>query len=106
MTDKVYVGDVGTVIEIDMQEDLSQFTNLQLFIRKPKKDSTEYEVKILDATMKTGSSNGDILQCIIIDGSTSFFDIDGIYYLQPYGEVSGWSGYGDTVQLTVYKQFS
>ena len=33
---KIYIGDVGTAIELDMQENLAGFTSLKLRVRKPK----------------------------------------------------------------------
>ena len=105
MSNKIYVSDLGTVIEIDMQENLTAFTVLKLKVKKPKADGSAYETADWTAAQKSGAGNENILQ-YVASTTTSPFDVDGVYYLQPYGETSGWKGRGETVLLIVYKIFT
>lgn len=105
---KPYVGDEGTVIEIDMQEDLSTWTVLKFYVSKPKSGG-DTEEKVVIASKK-GESGGDeqIMKYVIGSGSGENvvdFDAAGMYYFQPYGEVSGWKGKGDTISFLVYSKY-
>ena len=102
-----YVGDEGTAIEVDMQEDLSSWTNLKFYVKKAKVGGgTEEEEIVVTAVKKAGDGNKQILQYIIGSGTPKIeFDASGRYHFQPYGEISGWKGKGDTISFLVYSKF-
>ena len=100
---KPYVDDIGTKVEIDMQEDLTGWTGLKFLVDKPKATGGREEKTWTAA--KKGSSGGDenILTHTIVSDD---FDASGMYYIQPYGEtVGGWKGKGDTISFMVYPKF-
>ena len=101
---KVYIGDKGTIIELNMQEDLTAFTVLKLFVRKLKADRSGSETLEWVAIQKAGVGNENILQ-YTASVVTSPFDVSGTYVLQPYGETAGWKGYGESYNLVVYNRF-
>lgn len=100
---KPYTGDIGTKIEIDMQEDLTGWTNLKFYVDKPKAAGGR-EQKTWTATKK-GASGGDeniLTHTVVLND----FDAAGVYKIQPYGESSGgWKGRGDTISFTVYSVY-
>jgi len=105
---KPYVGDEGTKIEIDMQENLTSWSNLKFYVSKPKSGGGTEEKVVL--APKKGESGGDeqIMKYTIGSGlgeSVVDFDAPGVYYIQPYGEVSGWKGKGDTISFMVYSKY-
>jgi hypothetical protein len=91
MNEKVFVGDVGTVIRIDMQEALTNLTGEELHVRKPDKTSVVWEGVGL-------TINGNYLEYIILEG-----DIDqaGDYLISPYGTIGIWTGHGETAKMVV-----
>ena len=104
---KPYVGDQATVIEVDMQEDLSSWSNLKFYVKKPKVGGG-MEEKIVNAAQKAGDGNEQIMQYIIGAGSGEAivnFDVAGEYYFQPYGELGSWKGKGDTINFIVYDPY-
>lgn len=91
-----YVGDEGTVIEVDMEEDLTSFTLLQLKVKKVLTGETD----IWTCAVKAGGGDNDnILTYTIVTGD---FNTSGKFVCQPYGEVPGWKGHGDSFEFTVY----
>ena len=92
MADKVYVGDVGTIIDVDCGEVLTTATGQSLKVRKPNGAEV-----VWTATIATNS-----LRHTIIAGDV---DIAGTYLIQPYLTLSGWTGRGKTVTLPVYRYF-
>ena len=99
---KPYVGDIGTRIEIDMQEDLTDWSELKYLVSKPTIAGSREE-KTWTAARK-GDAGGDeeILSHTVVADD---FDAPGMYYVQPYGEVSGWKGKGDTISFMVYSKY-
>jgi len=91
---KIYVGDVGTVILVNMGEDISGATTTNLIVLKPG-DSTEY-------TWSGSVYNDNYLKYTTLSGNIS---VEGEYKLQPYIVLSTWSGKGETVTIRVYDEF-
>ena len=90
---KVYVGDEGTVILIDMQEDISTATTTEINVRNSGGDNT-WTATIYDSNYLKYTTITDDL------------DVDGTYLLQPYLEFpTGWKGKGETVSFEVYEAF-
>lgn len=93
MGNKVYVGDIGTVITLDTNETISTAT------------TTDIKVKKGDGTTATWTgvlSGTDSVTYIVVDGD---FSCSGIYKIQAYVVMSGWSGLGETAEFTVYGAF-
>ena len=97
---QVYVGDVGTIIELDGGVDLSSNTGLEILVKKPSGAEVTWP-----ATLKS------------IDPTKAYFivghgDLDeaGIYKLQLKADLTTptgtWSGLGDTCYLEVRNPFS
>jgi len=92
-TNKVYVGDIGTIIYVDVKETITSATVLQLKVKKP--DEIEYTwAASLEGTTK--------LKYVAISGD---FNQEGIYYLQAYVELPSWKGRGETVSFRVYDTY-
>ena len=105
---KPYVGDEGTAIEIDMQEDLTSWTDLKFHVKKPKVGGGTEEKIVIALKKGAGDNEKQIMQYIIGSGageSIVNFDILGTYYFQPYGKVGSWEGKGDTIKFKVYDKF-
>ena len=90
---RVYVGDIGTIIEIDMQQDISTATSVALYVKKP--DTTE-------VTWTPTVYNNNYLRYTLVSGDV---DIAGVYKIQPYVEFTDWKGMGNTVEFTVYEKY-
>ena len=88
MANKIYVGDVGLEIIIDMQEDISAATTYEMLVLK---NGTEV---IWDASIY----NDRYLKYV-----TEADDLDdaGIYFIQGNLVLGGWSGLGETVTFVV-----
>jgi len=93
-----YVGDIGTKIEINMGEDITGWQT-DKFTYKVKKGDNSTDT--WTATVKGGGGAGDnTLTYTVVSGD---FDVEGIYYITPYGENgSGWKGHGRTIKFRVY----
>lgn len=93
MGNKMYVGDIGTVITLDTNETISSATTTNIEVRKG--DGT--------ITTWTGSLSGtDSVTYTTVDGD---FSCSGIYKVQAYVVMSGWSGLGETAEFQVYAAF-
>lgn len=93
MGNKIYVGDIGTVITLDTNETISNAT------------TTDIKVKKGDGTVTTwsGSLSGtDSVEYTVIDGDLS---CSGVYKIQAYVVMPDWSGLGETAEFTVYDVF-
>lgn len=94
-----YVGDEGTVIEVDMEEDLTGFTKLELRVKKVLTG----EIVTWDCDVKVGGGDNDNIMIYTI--VTDDFNTSGKFICQPYGEMTGWKGHGDSFEFTVYNLF-
>lgn len=93
MANKIYVGDLGLEIIIDMHEDISEATTYEMLVLK---DGTE-------VTWAASIYNDRYLRYI-----TAAVDLDvaGTYFIQ--GNLlfpGGWSGLGETVTFVVNKKW-
>jgi len=93
-----YVGDVGTIIEVDMDEDLTAYTTLKLKVKK----KLSGDVEEWDCTQKAGVGNENIMTYTIVADD---FDTSGKYVCQPYGVRPTWSGHGDSFEFTVFNLY-
>ena len=82
MTEKIYIGDVGTLFRVNCIGDISTATLAQIKVQKPDGTKVEWTGSIINST---------IIQYAIADGD---LDQAGYYYAQAYVEIgtSKWSG--------------
>lgn len=92
---KIYEGDIGTIFEVDVGEDLTSANVTDLKVRKP--DGTDHTW--------VGSVNGSINTQIDYTITVDDLDQNGIYRFQSYVEFSAWVGRGETVEFTAYGVF-
>jgi hypothetical protein len=92
MADKVYVGDVGTVVDVDCGESLVAATGQVLKVRKPNGTEVSWTASISTNSLRHTTIAGD-------------FDLVGTYFIQPYLTITGWTGHGKTVSFEVYSRF-
>ena len=89
--EKIYAGDYGYNIIIDMQESVVDATTISFFIRDPDGEITEITSSISIYQNKN-------FKWTVPEGTT---DIAGTYYIRPHFTQSGWTGSGKTVSFDV-----
>jgi hypothetical protein len=94
MAAKVYIGDVGTIIDVDCGETISTATGYKFYVKKPDGSEAEWTATIQGTTaLKHTAISGD-------------FNVAGTYYIQPYMTLGSWTGRGNTVELIVYRTYA
>lgn len=93
MSDKVYVGDYGTVISVDCGEDISTATVTELKVQKPGGDTVTWTASIYGT---------DYLRYIIQDGD---LDEAGVWKVQAAVTLPSWKGLGETDTFTVFEAY-
>lgn len=93
MANKVYVGDIGTIIEVNMQEDISSATVTQLNIKKPGGIEVTWDGEIY---------NNNFIRYTITDGD---LDVSGLYQVAPYIEIGNWKGLGEGSKFLVWEKY-
>lgn len=86
---KAYVGDVGTQVILDTNEDLSTALAQSIKVKKPSGDEETWEADVTEST-KVSHTTG-----------TGDFDEAGIYKLNSYVQLPSWQGHGKTVAIRV-----
>jgi hypothetical protein len=95
---KIYVGDIGLAILVDVGADISDATEATLSVRKP--DGTEVSWA---AEVRTVSGQTNFLRHVTVPGD---LDVPGKYRVQPNLTIAGgWSGLGETDTFRVYDTF-
>jgi len=93
MSGKIYLGDVGTEILVDLIEDISMATEHIFLVKKPDFQIVEWPAIIYESKfLKYVCQVGDL-------------DQKGKYRIQPKISVTGWSGKGETVSFIVHDRF-
>ena len=93
MSNKIYIGDVGLEIIIDMQADISAATTHDMKVYKNGEE----------VTWAASIYNINYLRYVT---ATDDLDVAGTYYVQGYLVFPlGWSGRGETVNFTVHKKW-
>jgi len=92
---KLYVGTIGTVLSIDMGQDVSAATAVMLKVRKP--DGTQDEW-----TAEADEGDNDK---IVYTTAENDLDQAGEYLIQPYLTFTAWEGLCDTVRIDVSPPF-
>lgn len=87
---KIYIGQVGVLIELDTQDSLVGATKTEIRYRKPDKSTGAWE----------GTVDGTKIVYLIDDDEV--LNLSGSWLLQAYAEGPGWALLGETVTLTVY----
>jgi hypothetical protein len=93
MADKVYQGDVGTIIRIDCNDTISTATDTFIMFKKP------------DGTLKTWAATIYGTEYLTYTLTAQDTDIIGIGYVQPKLTLSGWTGRGKTCALPIHAHF-
>ena len=91
---KIYKGDIGTVLIVDVKTDISDATKLSLKVLDPDGISREW-AGTLEGTTK--------IRYVVVEGDLNKV---GIYKVQPYIERPGWTGRGETVEFFVNEVFT
>jgi hypothetical protein len=86
---KLYVGDEGTEILVDVGDDISTATVLKLKVLKPSGEADTWDGTLVGTT---------IIKYIVQTGD---FDESGTYQLQAYVEMPAWKGHGDLTKFVV-----
>lgn len=91
---KPYVGDVGTAIDIDVQENISTATNLKFNVLKPDDTIVQWTptLQVDNQTLRYVTQSND-------------FSLAGIYKIQVGLTLGSWSGKCDTVAFEVYAAY-
>jgi hypothetical protein len=92
MADKVYVGDIGTLIRIHCGEDVSAGGSASIRVKKPNGSKVTWSATLSTYYMNYTAVSGDL-------------NLPGIYYCQPYVNLGAWTGRGKTVSFRVYDHF-
>jgi hypothetical protein len=93
MSDKIYVGDIGTIVTVDCGEDISTATVNQLMVQKPDGTIVTWEAAVY---------NTNYLRYTIMDGD---LDQAGVYKVQSKITLPSWSGLGETDEFTVNEAY-
>lgn len=91
--DKVYVGDIGTIIEVDCGENISAATGQKFMVKKPDGTQVDWTASIYGTTKLRHTTIAGDLSCA------------GKYYINPYMTLSTWTGKGKTVEFEICDQF-
>lgn len=90
---KVFRGDIGILIKVDMKEDVSTATGLNLEVQKPNGEIAKW----------TPTVNGDFLEYTTLAGD---LNVVGVYKISPILTTGTFSGRGKTVTLEVADKFA
>jgi len=93
---KIYVNDIGVVIEIDMGESLNAATNLKLEVRKP--DNTK--------VVWTPTVYGEGFNYLRYITVANDLNLAGVWKIQPSLTLGSWSGLADTVSFEIFAKYS
>lgn len=91
MKSKVYVGDIGTDVILDVGQDITGAT-VSIAVRKPSGATVDWPSAVYSATaVRHTTVAGDL-------------DVPGAYRVQPVVALSSgdWSGRGETAEFLVY----
>jgi predicted acyltransferase (DUF342 family) len=91
---KIYLGDIGTLILVNMGEDISAAEDIVFLVKKPNNSEVEWDAEIGD--------DDNVLEYIVEDGD---LDQAGVYYINPSLKLGEWIGLGDTVKFTVLDKY-
>lgn len=97
MANKIYVGDIGTAIVLNLGVDLSEATNVELHVQKP--DGT---IAVWPASTYTMNQLPNFVRHVTVKDD---LNLVGKYKVQAHATIGGWTGHSETVQFVVYEEF-
>lgn len=107
---KIYVGAVGVVVTLGIDQDLTLSTKREIWVKKP--DGTEVTWTADIATEREDPETGDIIPLTPADGYLEYITVEddldqaGDYSLQAYVEWGAASNHpGKTVMMEVHEKF-
>jgi len=92
MANKIYISDIGTIILIDMGENISLAIGITLDVIAPKSNNKIW-IPDIEGT--------NFLRYVIDEGD---LDQVGIYKINPKLTLGDWTGHGDTVEFEVFNK--
>ena len=87
---KVYIDNKGVEVLIDMQYDMTSASNVTLEVTRPSGKQFTWRPTIYNTTFFRYITKEDDL------------DESGTYKIQPHFTLGNWTGYGETVSMTIY----
>lgn len=90
---KAYVGNVGGVILLDTKTDITGATGVVMKVKKPDNSEVEWASAQHNTTFVKYTTIADDL------------NMPGIYRLQTYFTLSGWTGRGETAEWEIHPHF-
>ena len=94
MSNKVYLGDIGTILRLDTNVDLTDVLVTKIKAMKPDGTTVvEYDAEVHGTTE---------VQYIFALGD---IDQTGVWLVQAYIEINDWKGLGETAEFTVYPAY-
>ena len=93
MAYKHFVDEVGTVITVDCGCDITGATGTALKVKKPDGTEVSWTATIYDSNyLRYTTVSGDLDQV-------------GVYYVQSYLTIGGWTGRGETAEFIIYDKY-
>lgn len=93
-TSRVYEYDIGTEIKLDAGSSLAGYSVLQIHYLKPDGTEGYWDATQVETTKgRYISASGDLSP-------------NGVWKLKLYVVLSGWQGFGNTVEMPVYDKWS
>lgn len=93
MAHRAFVGDTGTKIILDVGQDITDATVLEVRYKKPSTQTGSWTA-VQESRTKLSYVTGNV------------FDEAGEWKVQAYVATPSWSGLGETVRIFVSSQFS
>jgi len=90
MSNKIFVGDIGTEIILDAGEDISSQTTLEVQYIKPSGTTGEWTASVYNTNFAKYTTIADDI------------DEDGIWRFRIYVELISWTGYGEEDSIEVF----
>lgn len=94
---KIYLGDVGLSVVVDVGQDISEASSCSIEVRKPDGSQASWE-----AETHTIAGETNYLRHVTVDGD---LDLCGRYLVQAHVSLLTWSGSGETTSFKVYPRF-
>jgi len=93
MTEKLYVGDVGTVVVLECGRDLSQAESPAIVVRRPDGTSRTWPAEAEGTRLRYVTRQGDL-------------SMPGVHCLQAAYSQGDYCGRGATAELLVHRAFA
>ena len=96
-TNKIYQNDIGLAVVCNVHADISNALEVKLLVRKPGGEEVEWDGWVHEANGKS-----QYVKYLTQEGD---LDKRGRYMVQPYIEIPGWKGRGETDEFRVEAPF-